>query len=258
MPVSSAIIAAPRPRVQLRMKGGKNWTGTDRLGSAAGGSFRGLTTGYCVATLFKIDTQINGRCLIDCLDGSGKGYRLFQPTATTLSWYHANAAGNNWYTAAPYSPAPDIGKVQLSVLNYGGGASQIAHWCGDQKVGGDVAVDGYTLPGGAIRFTVGLVGNGTAEHSGSTIYGFGSWNRALTDAEIHDLYAYVAATGKIPPARISGSTFVYNVATNVAGASFPATIVNEVGGGGDLSFYVGSAPALTLDTTLAFPGPMPP
>lgn len=239
----------------VSLVGGRSFNTSDRMGSALGGSFRGLTTGHTIACLFRIDTQVDQGVLLDYLDTSGKGWGLSQYSATELRWRNANAAGTDWFYSAPYYPAADLGKVQLSILTYGGGATSISHWAGDEKVGADVTVDGYTLPQTSFRMTIGARSGGSAAHTGATVFGVGAWNRALTDAEIHYLYAYVAATGRLPPASIGGEANIYNFAS-VTGSSFPSTLVDEVGGS-NLTVYVGSASNLVLERSSAPAGPMP-
>ena len=230
----------------ITLYGGTGWDTTNRLGTGLGGGFRGNVGGHTIGCLFRINTQVDQGRLLDYLDGSGKGWDLFQTSATTLAWRNANLAGNGWFTSAAYSPAPDVGKLQLSVLVYTG--TVIEHWCSDEKVGADVAVNGYTLPQtGTTRQVIGFRQNGTAAHTGADIFGWFGCNAVLDAAEIHDLYAEIAQTGLIPTG-LTGAAQVCNVGTNVTGANFPATITNEVTDIADFTFYAGANTGIDLVT----------
>jgi hypothetical protein len=230
----------------ITMHGGTGWDVNNRLMTAQGGGYRGNVAGFTAACVFRINTQVTSAYLVDYLDSSGKGYGLFQDTATTLTWRSAKAAGNDWWVSAKYSPAPDLGKVQLSVMTYSGAGGWLTHWCSNEKVGADVATDGYVLPQTTIRQSIGVRGIGANAHTGADIFCWGAWGRVLTDAEIHGLYATVASTGKLP-LGISGQAQICNVTDNVTTAAFPSTIVDQVGGS-NFTFVTGVASGVDLVT----------
>lgn len=230
---------------QLVMYGGSGWDTSNRLIGALGGTFRGITAGHVIACLCRIDTQVASAKLLDYLDGSGKGWDLFQDTATSIRWRNANAAGNAWFSTAAYSPAPDLGKVQLLLLRYTGPGGVVQMWASDAQVGADVAADGYTLPATSLGQAIGFRQNGTVPHTGAVIFGWGAWS-ALTTGVVHDIYAAVKATGKIPTG-VGGEQLVCNVGDDVSGASFPTTITDQVGSN-DFTFALGSAAGIDLVT----------
>lgn len=179
--------------------------------------------------------------LLDYLDTSGKGWDLYMPSSTTVAWRNANAAGNGWFTSAAWTITPDLEKIQLLVLVYTG--TTIEAWASDEKVGADVAVNGYTLPSASFRLAVGARQNGTAAVD-ADIFSWGGWDGAFSESAVHDLYAAVASTGKLP-FGLSGEQIVMNVGDSVSGASFPATIDDQIGSN-DFSFYAGSAAGIDL------------
>jgi hypothetical protein len=80
-----------------------------------------------------------------------------------------------------------------------------------------------------------------------TIFGWGGWDRALTEAEIHGLYDHVVATGLVQ-SGIADEAQVCNVGYDVVDANFPAVIRNQVNDANDFTFYVGASTSIDLVT----------
>jgi hypothetical protein len=156
-----------------------------------------------------------------------------------------NLAGDGFENSPSYSPSPDLGKVVLLVGVHSGAGGQISFWAGDKKVGGDTAATGYSLPSLSLPNAVGHRNNGTAAHTGATIFAWGGWNRALSNAEIHTLHDTVRSTGKLPTG-IADTVMICNVADDASG-SFPATVTDRVGSA-DFSFVSGAASGVALET----------
>lgn len=178
---------------------------------------------------------------VDYLDTSGKGFDCFMPSSTTMAWRNANTAGNGWFTSAAWTITPDLEKIQLLVMVYTG--TTLEAWASDEKVGADVAVNGYTLPSASFRLAVGARQNGSAAID-ADIFSWGAWDRAFSNSDVHDLYTAFASTGKLP-FGLANEALVMNVGDAVTGASFPSTIEDQIGSN-DFSFYAGSAAGIDL------------
>lgn len=236
----------PVPPGPVTLIGGSGFDTTNLLQSPNGGGYRGNTSGFTIAVLCKIDTQVASGHLFCYIDGSGKGYRIYQNSGTTIRMECGNLAGNAFENSPSYSPAADIGKVVLLVGVHTGTAGQISFWAGDKKVGGDTEATGYSLPSLSLPNAIGHRNNGTAAHTGATIFAVGGWNRALTNAEIHTLHDTVRSTGKLPTG-IANTAMICNVADDAVGASFPAVLTDQVGSA-DFDFVAGDESGIVLET----------
>lgn len=234
----------------ITLYGGNNFDTTNRLGGSVGGAYRGNTAGFSLALLYQMDAQVDQARLLDYLDSSGKGYDFFQASATTVVFRAGNAAGNAFISSPAYSPAADIGKVQLLVGVHTGVSGVVKLWASKQQVGAGTSTTGYTLPAASFRQSWALRGNGTAAHTGITIYGVSAYDSALGDSTVQALYDTVRATGRLPTAS---TVNCHNVANSVSGASFPTTITDQVGSE-TLSFYAGAASGVDLVTRTGIPG----
>lgn len=243
-----------RKRIEpaITLYGGNNFDTTNRLGGATGGAYRGNTAGFTIAVLHQIDTQVDQARLLDYLDSSGKGYDFFQASATTVVFRAGNAAGNAFLSSPAYSPASYIGKIQLLVGRHTGASGVVDLWATRQKVATGTSTTGYTLPATSFRQSWALRGNGTAAHTGLTIYGVSAYDSSLSDNAILALYDAVYSTGRLPTAS---TVNCHNVANSVSGASFPTTITDQVGSE-TLSFYAGAASGVDLVTRTGKPSQM--
>ena len=226
--------------------GGEDWDTTNLLSSAIGGGYRGNVNGFTVAVVCKINTQVNGGYILDYIDPVGRGYSISQPSPTEIKFSTGVLAENDYTHSAAYLPAADLGKVQVLIGVHTGLAGQVFLWANDMLVGGGVDTTGYSLPDLSLRQTVGVRGNGTAAHTGVVIYGWGGWDRALTNEEIHQIYDEVRDNGKLPTTLVD-TVMINNVAPNVPMGStvFPSTIPDEVGSE-DFTFVAGSSAGINL------------
>lgn len=225
--------------------GGADWDTTNRMRAPAGQQYKGNAAGHTVAVLVRFDSQVVEAPLIDFLDATGKGLDVRQNTSTTVVWRNAKASGADWWVSAPYTPAPDIGKLVMLVMVYTGPGGFIEHWANDEKVGADTAADGY-VQSGSITAAIACFKNGTFPHTGLRWFGCGGWDRVFTPAEVHALYDTVAATGQIP-LGLANQSLIINVTADAVPPSFPSTLRNLVTPGtGDFTFVTGSAAGINL------------
>ncbi|HEY3499307.1 MAG TPA: SGNH/GDSL hydrolase family protein [Polyangiaceae bacterium] len=231
---------------RIVLKGGRGWDNSNRLGSAPLKGLRGSVAGVTVALLVRIIDPTVNAILFDYTDGTGKGYRWVSDPSGMLTFSPSTLAAN-WKNSPGYNPSAELGKVQLLVGVHSGADGQIDLWAGDTRVGGGAFVDGYAPPAlNGTRNTVGLRGNGSQAYTGADIFAWAGWDRPLTDAEIHSLYAYTLERGKLP-ANIPGLEGLYDVAADATGDAFPATVHDQVGDS-DFAFYAGGPDGLDLVT----------
>lgn len=239
-----AIQGSDSPAPSVQFIGGAGFDATNVLATATNAGVRGVVGGFTFAFIVKIDTQVSGGTLFYALQAGVNGFQLRQPTATTVTFEVGNGTARD--TSSPYYPAANLGEVVLLVGTTDD--EYVNLWANDALVGRSVATLGtYSVPAASMRNVVGATDAGGSPHTGMTAYGWGGWNRTLTDDEIHGLYDTVRTTGVIPTG-IADEVVVCNVSTDTVGTTFPAIVTDAVASN-DFSFISGSEAGIDFSAT---------
>lgn len=221
--------------------GGNGFDTTNLLGTAANGGIRGHAGGYWVALMARIDTATNGGYLAAAFTGAATGWRLWQPTATTIAFEPVNGSGA-FVVSSQYTFVE--GEVNLFVGVHTG--SQVRLYAERAQVGSDVAITGATPLLAGERMTLGVRNTGaTGNHPGLTIFGAcGGDNSVPSLAEIQALSDLCKSTGDI--GSIPGKTDrLWSVKQSATPPNFPATLDDEVGSD-NMTVYAGAASGIGL------------
>jgi hypothetical protein len=243
-------VSSAYPPAVSSLVGLSGFNTTNRIGSAA---LAGPKDAKTILLAHRVTTQVNAAYLLDYLEGSGRGWRVWQATATAISSSFAPAAAGTWNESARYYPANYVGKDQVLVAQNPVTSNYIDQWCGNTgesaaKTGAPAACTGFAAAtGAAVRFALGCRQNGSAAHTGLTIYAVAAFSATLTPSEIYEELDFFYENGRFRKTGDAGlhvsATNTYNLGEDISAASgsVPSTILDRVGSA-NLTFYAGSAP----------------
>ncbi|HEY3499314.1 MAG TPA: sialate O-acetylesterase [Polyangiaceae bacterium] len=252
--------SSPYPPAVSQVTGITGFNTSNLLRTAALAGPQGNAAGFTIVVAFRVDTQVNGGNIVEFLDGV-RGGRIYQDTATTLLGEYGNGV-SAFIKAPPYRPAggtgraTDVGRDQIVAFTYNAG--YVHGWAGQigeslQKVGKGTTTSAYVAPTtGTCRTCIGARQNGTAAHTGITIYSI-TQHTSPTNAKLYALADFFYANGRFPvtgdPELPAGTTNTYNFATDIAnnGGTIPTTILDRVGSA-NMTFSLGNTTGFSVDT----------
>lgn len=227
--------------IRRDLTGVKGITAADYYQTQTPGGEEGVSTGFGVVVLFRVDSQSVAsafRMLLDRFNGGGYGI-FTNLTNTVLSWQSSNGSGG--FPSVSYTiTAGNVGKIMMAIGEHSNDTLKLYVNRADTVTPG--ACVGYTAASPAVQTCVGTR-RGTIPATSITIYGAATYRGALSLSQASAVFDRTKLAGDI-----SFPESTKNLVTNLWSfrdahpAHPPETVANRGPGTNSMS-KVGSAVA---------------